>query len=126
MYLTVALGGALGACARFGIARAIGRSFSQTGFPVGTFTANVIGCFLLGIVYVLGRQGWVAESHRLFWATGVMGALTTFSTFSVEGILLLETGRWKLALTYWAVSLVSGILMAFLGMQLAEKLTGSV
>ena len=55
-----------------------------------------------------------------------MGALTTFSTFSVEGILLLETGRWKLALTYWAVSLVSGILMAFLGMQLAEKLTGSV
>ena len=68
----------------------------------------------------------MAESHRLFWATGVMGALTTFSTFSVEGILLLETGRWKLALTYWAVSLVSGILMAFLGMQLAEKLTGSV
>lgn len=123
-YLAVALGGALGAILRFSVARWM-QPFAYAGFPAPTLLVNLLGSFLLGLVYALGKANWLQGDYRLFWATGFLGALTTFSTFAMEGILLVEAGRWKLALVYWFISLICGAALAFLGMYLGSRLAGN-
>ncbi|HBS06625.1 MAG TPA: fluoride efflux transporter CrcB [Leptospiraceae bacterium] len=124
-YVAVAMGGALGATLRFAVSRWMQPLMASGGFPWATFAVNLAGSLLLGIIYTLGKANWLQDGYRLFWATGVMGALTTFSTFAVEGILLLEAGRWKLALLYWILSLLCGGLLAFLGMHIGSRIAGS-
>ncbi|MCU0681400.1 MAG: CrcB family protein [Polyangiaceae bacterium] len=84
----VALGGACGSVARYGLALA-GRSWSDGRLPWGTWAANLLGCFLLGgVAELASRAGGLSEQGRLFWATGVMGGLTTYSTYNYETIVM--------------------------------------
>lgn len=108
--LWVVLGGMLGAPLRFWFGRFTSKWW-QGAFPLGTFLINVIGAFFLGLLY--GAQ--VGHEATLLFGTGVLGAFTTFSTFGVEAVGLLERKRVLLALLYVLGSAVIGILGAYLG-----------
>ncbi|MCZ6558587.1 MAG: fluoride efflux transporter CrcB [SAR324 cluster bacterium] len=96
-YLAVALGGAVGAVARYGLS---GWLHAVTGalFPVGTLGVNVIGSFLIGLIFQLAGDRFVFSLEaRLVLTTGFCGGLTTFSTFSYETLALLEDQQWLAA-----------------------------
>jgi CrcB protein len=120
--LAVAVGGAFGAVARYGVSIWMMQQFGG-GFPWGTLAVNLVGCFLLGLLdgFVVSGQLVSAEA-RLLLGTGFLGALTTFSTFSVETIRAFEVGQWLVAGGYLAVSLIGGLALAALGVTLATKM----
>ena len=96
-YLAVALGGALGAVARYGLSGWV-QHLSGSLFPVGTLAVNVLGSFIIGLLLQMttGRFVWSQEA-RLLLTTGFCGSLTTFSTFSYETLALLEDQQWLAA-----------------------------
>ena len=96
-YLAVALGGALGAVARYGLSGWV-QHFSGGIFPYGTLAVNVLGSFIIGLVLQMttGRFVWSLEA-RLLLTAGFCGGLTTFSTFSYETLALLEDQQWLAA-----------------------------
>ena len=121
--LAVAIGGALGAVARWQLASFMS---SDTGFPVATFSANILGSFLLGVVLVLGERfhprhhrAW-ARLWRPFLGTGVLGGFTTFSTVSLE-IVQLDV---DVAITYLVASVTLGLLAYAIGNGVTRRLTG--
>jgi CrcB protein len=110
----VAFGGALGAPARYGVAQLV-RSHGDA-FPWATFWTNVSGSFVLGVVLVCVVERFPPTRYvRPFVATGFLGAYTTFSTFAVEGDLLVRDGRALTAIVYWAASVLVGVLAALAG-----------
>jgi len=115
----VALGGALGAPARYGIATFV--DITPGTFPWGTFWVNVSGSFALGALLVrLRRWSPRAPYLRPFLGTGLLGAYTTYSTFAVETGLLAKNGHWGIAVSYTVASIVVGLAAAFGGMALAR------
>lgn len=117
----VAMGGALGAAARYALVR-VTDSQAGSGFPVGHFVANIIGSILIGILIVMLATRADAQWLRLFLITGVLGAFTTFSAFSLDTINLLERGQWLLASGYVVASVALCIGGCALGM-LVGRLT---
>jgi CrcB protein len=111
----VALGGALGASARYLIDQAIEhRSFSI--FPWATFTINLTGCFLIGVI----TETLVDRHHLPAWlrvglVVGVIGGYTTFSTFAQESLTLLEARDVTVTLLYAVGSVTAGIAFVYLG-----------
>jgi CrcB protein len=120
-YALVALGGALGALARFIIARWVGL-LVETRFPLGTFVINVSGSFLLGIIGALVADKVVPESDavRLALGVGFLGAFTTFSTFEYETHALFEDGSWLAATTNMFASLFLGLVAVRAGIVAAK------
>jgi CrcB protein len=111
----VALGGMLGASARYGVDRWI--PTPPGGFPWATFWVNASGSFLLGVLLVvIVERLRPTRLLRPFLAAGVLGAFTTMSTYQVETALLLEDGRVATAALYSVGSLVVGIGVAYLGL----------
>lgn len=106
----VALGGALGAPLRFFTDRALGARGASV-FPWGTFTVNVLGSFVLGAVVGAGLSPGVTA----LVGAGFCGALTTYSTFSLETYRLIRDGSFLLAAANVAGSLAAGLLAAVLG-----------
>ena len=119
-YLIVFLGGGLGAALRHGINIAAAR-FAGTGFPYGTLFINVSGSVLIGVVAQLSatRAFGMTPFLRVLLATGVLGGYTTFSTFSLDAMTLLEEGVLP-ALLYVGSSVVLGFLGATVGVVLAR------
>lgn len=85
-------------------------------FPYGTLTVNIIGCFLIGIVFGLNERSGLSDEWRLFLATGLLGGFTTFSAFSYESISLIRDGQSGSALIYIGCSIVLGLLATYGGM----------
>ena len=117
----VALGGAIGASARWLLDRLI-ESRSESVFPWSTFTINVTGCFLIGVVI----EQLVDRHHLPAWlrvglVVGVLGGYTTFSTYAQEGFSLLESRDVGVALAYTAGSVVAGILAVYAGTVLGRS-----
>jgi CrcB protein len=98
-YLYVALGGSLGAVLRYALAGWV-QQLAGGLFPWGTLFVNVVGSFLIGWFYETALRTLVAPELRLFFAVGVLGAFTTFSTFSYEILGLLREGAFGLGLLY--------------------------
>ena len=122
LYLIIGLGGALGAAARYALSSWILQKYLHS-FPLGTFTVNILGCFLLGIVYVLGVEVLVLNPNtRLFISIGFLGAFTTFSTFSLETLNIIKNGEFKIALYYGLGSVVLGLFAVWLGMSVTQFL----
>lgn len=116
----IALGGALGALARYAINVWSLERFGP-GFPYGTLLVNVVGALLIGILWVLIiDKGLISEAWRPFIVVGFLGALTTFSTFSLEVVRLLETGNAWMALVYIGLSVVACVALVCLGMWIAR------
>lgn len=115
MLALVALGGAIGAIARYGVWGWI-QGAAGTGFPWGTLVVNVVGSFLLGLLVAVFQGAAVAPETRAFLTVGVLGAFTTFSTFSYETVLLAQEGYWARAAAYSGGSLAVGVLAVLAGM----------
>jgi CrcB protein len=118
----VALGGALGAVARYGVARWCGRVFG-TAFPVGTLLINVTGSFMLGFLATILALRTVphSEAVRLGFAVGFLGSYTTFSTYEYESDQLLRDGQWLFAAANLLGSVVAGLVAVRLGIALARR-----
>ena len=121
--LYVALGGAIGAAARYLAGLWIAASLGA-GFPWGTFFVNVTGSFLIGIVLVLVERGTLPAEARLFLAVGILGGYTTFSSFSYETLQLLNGGDVVPVLFNTIGQLLIGLLAVYLGVIFARTLGG--
>jgi CrcB protein len=99
-WIAVAIGGALGAMARYGVSTLVFDASSQR-FPYATLSVNVLGSFLIGILFVLiVEKGLLPPEMRSILMVGFLGAFTTFSTFSLDALGLWQNGHLLLALVY--------------------------
>ena len=120
--MAIAAGGAIGALLRYWTSVAV-HSRLGSGFPYGTLVVNVIGSLLMGFLYIwLLERMSVGPAVRAFLTIGLLGALTTFSTFSVETLALLESGHPTKAALNVLLSVVICILAAALGIFAARQL----
>nr|WP_269468671.1 fluoride efflux transporter CrcB [Alteromonas sp. ASW11-130] len=120
MYIYIALGGALGACLRFFITNTVD-SWVGKHFPFGTLTVNVVGSFLLIIVYSLIEQSsWAEFPYRALVGVGLLGAFTTFSTFSLETLTLLENGLWEKAVLNILLNVFVCLLAGWMAIKLVK------
>jgi CrcB protein len=116
-YLLVAIGGALGSMARYGTGVLVGKAWSAS-FPLGTMLINIVGSVAMGLFIgylVRTTPAWQADA-RLFVAIGVLGGFTTFSSFSLDAVSMLERGELGLALFYVLGSVIIGIAALFAGL----------
>jgi CrcB protein len=113
-FLAVAVGGALGCVFRWSLALLFNRYFPA--IPPGTLAANLIGCYVIGVaIAFFASSPAVPAEWRLFIMTGFCGGLTTFSTFSAEVVLLLQSGRSIAALGAVGAHVIGALLMSFAG-----------
>lgn len=118
-WLVVFVGGGLGSMLRHGVNLAAAR-IGGLNFPFGTLTANITGCFVMGLLAgYFAFRGDLSQTWRLFLMTGVLGGYTTFSAFSLDALLLYERGQTGLAALY----VVSSVVLALVGVVLGMALT---
>ncbi|MFB8084911.1 fluoride efflux transporter CrcB [Streptomyces sp. NPDC055992] len=120
-WLLVIAGAAVGAPLRYLTDRAV-QSRHDTVFPWGTFTVNMAGCLVLGLLTGAVAAGAASSHLQLLLGTGFCGALTTYSTFSYETLRLAEDGARLYAAANVVASVVVGLGAAFAGVTLAEAL----
>jgi len=112
----VGIGGGLGALLRYGVASAI-QSAAWPGYPWGIFVVNITGGLAMGLIVELSAlKLQMSAEMRAFLTTGILGGYTTFSTFSLDSVLLIERGQYVSAATYVIGSTVLSILAVFAGM----------
>jgi CrcB protein len=121
-WLLVGVGGALGSMARYGVNQAAAL-WLPAAFPFGTVLVNAIGCALFGVLAGLGeRAGVMTPALRAFCLTGVLGGLTTFSSYAYESVELFRGGAWPLALLNVAGQVVVGLAAVAAGWWAARML----
>ncbi|HEX6913872.1 MAG TPA: fluoride efflux transporter CrcB [Chitinophagaceae bacterium] len=115
--LLVGTGGMIGSMLRYLVALLV----RPGAFPLATFTVNLAGCFLIGLLMGFAlRDGAQTGNWRLFLATGLCGGFTTFSAFSLECVQMIAQQRYGAMLGYIAVSIVLGLAATFAGIQLSR------
>jgi len=113
--IAVASGGALGAVLRLLINGMVNKHFIHV-LPLGTLTVNLIGSLLIGMLFAYFHQNTAITPHiKTFLVTGILGALTTYSTFAIESFFLLEAGKYMQAFANMALNLFGTILLAGIG-----------
>ncbi|MBC7883258.1 MAG: fluoride efflux transporter CrcB [Anaerolineae bacterium] len=119
--LLVMLGGAVGSLSRFWVNNFAVYLFGIA-FPIGTLGINILGSFILGFLVAWGQPIGIDPKLRLLLGTGFCGGFTTFSTFSIESLVMLEKGDFGLGLLYIFGNVLGGIVAAFGGVILARSL----
>ena len=118
--LLVALGGAIGSVLRYQVGRWMAHLLGPqaiTAFPWATLTVNVVGSLAMGLLAgLLSRHGPGGEHYRLLVGVGLLGGFTTFSSFSLELMLLIERGQAGQAFLYGAVSVLAGLSALYIGL----------
>ncbi len=121
--LLVGLGGFVGASLRYISGLVVGRFTSETPFPYETFVVNMIGCLLIGLLAGLAdTRDLFSETSRIFIFTGILGAFTTFSTFSHDTVGLFQNGHSYHALINLGVQIFLGLITVWGGLQLSKFL----
>jgi CrcB protein len=121
-YIVIAVGGAFGAISRFWITTNVDKLYAAT-YPWGTFIVNLIGCFFIGLLFVLfSEKISLADDVRSLLVVGFLGAMTTFSTFSLDALLLIEQGQYGIAFSYLLGSVVVCLIATFVGINIARIL----
>ena len=124
--LLVALGGALGSMARYGVGLGAARLFPGSAWPWGTLTVNVVGGLTMGLLvgWMGLRAGVGQETIRVFAAVGVLGGFTTFAAFSLETVVMIERREYGLAGAYVLLSVVLAVAALMAGLVLARRAFG--
>lgn len=118
--LIVGFGGFAGSISRYLLQSAIVNRFT-TLLPVGTLSINLIGSLVIGLIFGLAeRYHWMTQEWRLFLAIGFCGSFTTFSTFAFDNLRLIRDGNYYQLVWYIGLSLVLGIVLAWLGYVVAR------
>jgi CrcB protein len=122
--MLVGLGGAIGSVLRY-LTSLLAVHWLGDQFPYGTLIVNLAGSFAIGLVHQLGSDALlVPDGLRIFLTTGIMGGLTTYSTFSYETVRLMETGAWTQAWINITVTTMVAIGLCLLGMAAGRHLLG--
>ena len=121
LLLLIAVGGAVGALSRYGFGALVQRA-SHSGFPFGTLAVNVAGCILVGVLAKTLLHTQTHSQMRALLVVGFCGGFTTFSTFSLETLGLVQGGEWVKALAYVAASIVACLAGTAIGFSLARSL----
>lgn len=118
--IAVFLGGGIGAVCRYLITLTFDKLMNLS--YLGTFCANIIGCFIIGYVFgiTLQKADSISPVLKLLITTGFLGGLTTFSTFSLEAMCFLKDGKWLHFLIYLTASIVLGLTAAYAGFMLTK------
>lgn len=117
-WLLVMVGGSLGAASRYGIGLLTARLWG-TNFPYGTLVVNLVGCFLIGLLFALAdRSRLLTPDVRLLLITGYLGALTTFSSFSLETVNAGRAGLSLPSLTNILLNNIGGLSLTYVGLRL--------
>lgn len=116
----VMLGGSLGAALRWGLSATMNHRWSA--MPLGTWLANLLGGFLVGVAVAwFSKHADMDPAWRLFVITGLLGGLTTFSSFSAEVVSMLQNERYQWALATVALHVLGSLLMTVVGIRLVES-----
>jgi len=117
--LIVGLGGGVGSTFRYLVSLAMGKNSS--GFPYSTLIVNVLGCLIIGIlVGISEKHQYFLQNFKLLLITGFCGGFTTFSTFTLENIKLLESGKFLLMTLYASLSILLGLIFTFIGIYVSK------
>ncbi len=122
----IGLGGAVGTLLRYGLGEAAKARFSDAWFPLGTFGANALGSLALGFVFVFleGREVFGVDA-RLVFGTGMMGGFTTYSTFNLETLKLIESGAVARAVIYLVATVATCLIFGAVGLALGRAVSAS-
>lgn len=120
-YAYLAIGGVLGTLARYGLGGWV-HTWAGIGFPWGTLGVNLLGSFLLGLAARGAELFSLSPELRGMMTIGFCGALTTFSTFSLETLLLIQEGAWTRAAVYASASVAVALAALVLGFSTADLL----
>ena len=120
MMLLAGAGGFIGTCCRF-LTNRLYLTYFQTSLPVATFTVNILGCLIVGLILgLLNKAGLVSPNMNAFLVVGFCGGFTTFSTFSYESFTLGANGEIFTSLLYIVFSIVLGLIAVWLGLMIAR------
>jgi len=111
--LSIALGSVIGAWLRWGISLRFNSVFEN--IPFGTVIVNLIGAFIIGLAVSFFSNSSISPNYKLFVVTGFCGALTTFSTFSVEIVALLQASKFEYAISTIAIHVIDSLIFTVLG-----------
>ncbi len=120
--LAVALGGSIGAVLRFLISFYINKLLG-TSFAYGTLSVNILGSFIIGFLFLYFEQT-ISPHLKAMLMTGLLGALTTFSTFSLETLLMIQEGLFMKSFLNIILNVILSITFTFFGMMLFKKIYG--
>lgn len=114
--LLVGLGGAVGSILRYLSSLFVTRYFNSV-FPLATFTVNIIGCFLIGLIFgYMEKEQITNDTIKYLFITGFCGGYTTFSTFAIENVGLMQSQNTLSAFAYIAASIITGLFAVWLGL----------
>ena len=119
LILAIGTGSFIGGILRYLLTQFI-QTKSVSTFPYGTLSVNIIGCFLIGLVFGFADKGNLSNEWKLFLATGLLGGFTTFSAFSNETLTLLRDGQSWSAAAYIVTSVLIGLLATFVGISVTK------
>jgi CrcB protein len=117
--LAIGSGSFIGGVLRYLFSKAVQSRFLSA-FPFGTLGVNILGCFLIGVVFAISERGNMSHEWRLFFATGLLGGFTTFSAFSNETIGLLRDGQFFYASAYIIGSVALALAATFMGISIIK------
>lgn len=118
--LLVGLGGGIGSILRF-LTSVLTLKYYSNSFPISTFTVNIIGCFLIGLLLgVLGQNIQANQNLKLLFITGFGGGYTTFSAFAVENITLIQNNNYWTLVLYIGLSVLTGLSAVWIGLILTK------